>query len=312
MPIIKFIRRLWHRAIEVSAIDITLGGLAWAAKIYVVWFTIWSKTTKYSSLTVPDKVAFWFFVLALAYAGSQPYFPRRGKFKQIKKDQERSTSMALAFAEITAAVLNRSFRPDTKRDLQRELLRNIMSETKTICGDKRAIRITVTLILPVEHRPDRVVEELQVEIIRNRKTYPIADLAVCEAFKSKKIHFTESGMQCGIPLLSETIRSNPELAPGADDSTTVIGVIAIESDHSDAFDYFRDEIETKNFAYISLMKLILVADEALKVARAEAFAGKQELHAAMAQTALVEEKLSKVQAELDDLKVAFPKLSRRR
>jgi hypothetical protein len=261
MRLSKFFKNWWRRASAASKTGALLALCVFAAKVYVVVFTLWMATAKITAWSGPGARAFWVFVFALGITTVQPYLPKRVSTKWIVEDVRRNLATGVAVSGITSAIWNRQLRPEQKHDLFVRLLSAIKSEVEGITGDNEGIYFNVSL-LSLDENGGTLTVVCRANPDRPLRSYRVVDMLVSQTLSTGKMFYEPDCKLAdkpykailGIPLVSVHENCKP----------LVHGIVSIDSAQAHCFDGLLEDIENKILMYISILKLVITADEALR------------------------------------------------
>jgi len=263
MRLSKFLKNWWRRVTKASKTDAVLVILAYAAKIYTVAFAVWTGGAKFSSWIAPEAFGLWGFVVALAYATAQPYFPNHVSKKWLVEDLRRTKVLAVAISEISSAVWNHALKPEEKHELFIKLLAAIKSEVESITGDHESIYSNVALLL--DDNGDRLKVVCRANHDRPLTSYRKTDLLISKTLNTGEVFYEPDCKMADKPY--KAILGIPLISGPENSRMFVSGVVSIDSSEAHGFDGLEDEIEAKTLPYISLLKLVITTDETLKLGK---------------------------------------------
>jgi hypothetical protein len=258
-----FLKNWWRRASAASKTDAVLAIIAFLAKAYTVAFAVWMGGAKFSAWSGPGAAGFWIFALALAYVNAQPYLPKRASKKWVIEDIRRTKAVGVAVSRISSAIRNHSLKPEERQSLFMILLSAIQSEIEGVTGDHEGIYSNVSLLL--NDNPDRLKVVCRANHDRPLKSYMKSDLLISKSLATLEVFYEPECILADKPyraILGIPLVSTPENSP-----TLVSGIVSIDNAEAHCFDGLVEEIETKTLPYINLLKLVIIADEALNVAK---------------------------------------------
>ena len=204
------------------------------------------------------------FVVALGYVTAQPYFPKRVLKKWVIEDLRRTKVLAVAVSEISSSIWNHRLTPEGKHELFVKLLSAIKSEVEGITGDHQGIYFNVALLL-LDDRDESLNVVCRANHDRPLTSYRKTDLLVSDVLSTGEALYVADCQFSDKPY--RAIFAIPLVFGPEHSKMFVSGVVSIDSSERNHFDGLEDEIETKTLPYISMLKLVITTDEALKLGK---------------------------------------------
>lgn len=259
----RFFRNWWLRVGSASKTDFALVLLAYAAKLYMTSFAVWMAGVGFETWGAPHFRWYVAFLIAVAYSTAQPYFPKSTTSKWAAEDLRRTKALSVAVAMISSSLWNGRMSDRDKHDLFGRLLSAIKSEVEDITGDRDGIYLNVSLLL--DDKDDLVEVVCRANNDRAPASYKKSTLLVSKAFSSGEELYVEDCDLADKPY--KAIYAMPLVSAPQNSRMFVQGLVSIDSSRGHHFDGLEDAISTRVLPYLNLIKLVLIADEKLRVRR---------------------------------------------
>ena len=204
------------------------------------------------------------FVFALTLTTVQPYLPKRVSTKWVVEDVRRNLATGVAVSGITSAIWNHQLRPEQKHDLFVRLLSAIKSEVEGITGDTESIYFNVSLLL-LDEKDDTLAVVCRANPDRPLSSYRVADMLVSQTLSTGKIFYEPDCKLADKPY--RAILGLPLVSVHENCKPLVHGIVSIDSAQAHCFDGLLEDTENKILMYLSMLKLVITADEALRRGR---------------------------------------------
>jgi hypothetical protein len=260
MKLSRFFKEWWRRASAASKTEAVLALATFFGKLYTVGFTVWMAGAKFSGWNAPGTYSFGIFVFALGFVTLRPYLPKRVSEKWVIEDLRRTKAVAVAISEIASAIWNKRLGPEERNSLFFRLVASIRTEVEGIVGDHESIYLNVALLLNEDEEHLRVVCRSNHD--RPLARYKKSDLLVSKVLSTGNFLYEPECDFADKPY--KVIFGIPVVSGPQGERLTIKGVVSIDSSQPHCFDGLSDEIMSKTLPYMSLLNLVIIADESLK------------------------------------------------
>lgn len=254
-----FLRNWWRRSSAASKTEAVLSACDFAAKLYSVGFTIWMAGARFQAWSNPGTYGFILFVIALGLVTVRPYLPKQVSQKWVIEDLRRTKALSVAISELGSAIWNHELQPENKNSIVSRLLGSIKSEVEGLVGDHESILLNVGLLLEADQGELRVA--CRTNLDRPMATYKKSELFVSAAMRTGEVCYEPC---CDLPGKAYKAILGIPLVSGAEgERLSTTGVVSIDSSRAHCFDGITEVIESKTLPYVSLLKLVIIAEESL-------------------------------------------------